>query len=64
MNEDPVGAAAREALWLLLHLAGPPLLAMLACRGRSNFRPPPRHTPQAPTTYHPKANLVVRVWAA
>ncbi len=34
------------------------------CRGRSNFRPPPRHTPQAPTTYHPKANLVVRVWAA
>ncbi len=31
------------------------------CRGRSNFRPPPRHTPQAPITYHPKANLVVRV---
>lgn len=30
MNDDPVGAAAREAMWLAMHLAGPPLLAMLA----------------------------------
>lgn len=30
MDGDPVGAAAREALWLAMHLAGPPLLAMLA----------------------------------
>ncbi len=30
MDEDPIGAAAREAMWLALHLAGPPLLAMLA----------------------------------
>ncbi len=30
MDEDPIGTAAREAMWLALHLAGPPLLAMLA----------------------------------
>ena len=34
------------------------------CRGRSNFRPPPRHAPQAPTTYRPKAGLAVEVCAA
>ena len=34
------------------------------CRGRSNFRPPPRHAPQAPTTYCPKAGLAVEVCAA
>ncbi len=37
---------------------------MAGCRGRSNFRPPPRHTPQAPTTYCPKAGLAVEVCAA
>ncbi len=36
----------------------------IVCRGRSNFRPPPRHTPQAPTTYCPKAGLAVEVCAA
>lgn len=30
MTEDPVGEAAREALWLVLQLGGPPLVAMLA----------------------------------
>ncbi|TCZ63645.1 flagellar biosynthetic protein FliQ [Roseicella aquatilis] len=30
MTEDPTAAAVREALWLALHLAAPPLLAMLA----------------------------------
>ena len=64
------GSLAPQAL-IAVGLALPPrplggLGAIQAywCRGRSNFRPPPRHTPQAPTTYHPKANLVVRVWAA
>lgn len=30
MQEDPIGFAARGALWLMLEVAGPPLLAMLA----------------------------------
>ncbi len=30
MQEDPIGTAARGALWLMLEVAGPPLLAMLA----------------------------------
>jgi flagellar biosynthetic protein FliQ len=30
MQEDPIGTAARGALWLMLDVAGPPLLAMLA----------------------------------
>lgn len=30
MQEDPIGAAARGALMLMLQLGGPPLLAMLA----------------------------------
>lgn len=30
MPEDPIGHAARGALWLMLELAGPSLLAMLA----------------------------------
>ena len=30
MGEDPIGQAAREALWLTLQVGGPPLLAMLA----------------------------------
>ena len=30
MTEDPTALALREALWLTLHLAWPPLLAMLA----------------------------------
>lgn len=30
MSEDPTALAVREALWLALHLAAPPLLAMLA----------------------------------
>jgi hypothetical protein len=34
------------------------------CRGRSNFRPPPRRAPQAPATYCPKAGLAVEVCAA
>ncbi|MBX9701749.1 MAG: flagellar biosynthetic protein FliQ [Acetobacteraceae bacterium] len=29
MQEDPIGFAARGALWLMLEIAGPPLLAML-----------------------------------
>lgn len=29
-DEDPIGLAAREALWVMLQLGGPPLLAMLA----------------------------------
>lgn len=29
MQEDPIGTAARGALWLMLEVAGPPLLAML-----------------------------------
>lgn len=29
MQEDPIGLAARGALWLMLEVAGPPLLAML-----------------------------------
>lgn len=30
MQDDPIGTAARGALWLMLDVAGPPLLAMLA----------------------------------
>lgn len=30
MQEDPIGTAARGALWLMLEVAGPPLLGMLA----------------------------------
>ena len=30
MQEDPAALAAREALWMAMQLAGPPLLAMLA----------------------------------
>ena len=30
MQENPAALAAREALWLAMQLAGPPLLAMLA----------------------------------
>lgn len=29
MQEDPIGYAARGALWLMLEIAGPPLIAML-----------------------------------
>ena len=29
-EDDPIGLAAREALWLTLQVGGPPLLAMLA----------------------------------
>jgi len=30
LDQDPIGAAARDALWLTLQLAGPSLFAMLA----------------------------------
>lgn len=30
MQENPAALAAREALWMAMQLAGPPLLAMLA----------------------------------
>ncbi len=30
MNEDPIGPAAREALWIALQAGGPPLFALLA----------------------------------
>lgn len=30
MDETPVALAAREALWLVLQLGGPPLVALLA----------------------------------
>jgi flagellar biosynthesis protein FliQ len=29
-EDDPIGLAVREALWLTLQVGGPPLLAMLA----------------------------------
>ncbi len=29
MDEDPIGASAREALWITLQAGGPPLVAML-----------------------------------